>query len=116
MFSLIEGYRFHILALSRRPLSRDEIQAVASELARLPRLIGVPVQTHIIANSLVGRDPQIIQAETNQVFDAYGMSAETREALYLIRPDGYVAFRSNRLEFQGLKDFVGCFAGGHAVY
>ena len=34
VFSLIQGYRWHVLALSRRPL-RDEIETLASELARI---------------------------------------------------------------------------------
>ena len=112
VFSLIHGYRFHVLALSRKSLSRDEIQTLASALWALPRSIGIPLETHIVAHSLLGRDERVIQAESNQVFEAYGLTAETPQALYFIRPDGYVAYRSNSLELAGLKAFIGNLGGG----
>jgi 2-polyprenyl-6-methoxyphenol hydroxylase-like FAD-dependent oxidoreductase len=111
VFSLIKGYRWHVLALSRKPLARDEIASLVSEQGALPRSIGVPLETHIVAHSLLGRDARIVQAESNQVFEAYGLSAETPRALYFIRPDGYVAFRSDGLDFATLRDFMACFAG-----
>jgi 2-polyprenyl-6-methoxyphenol hydroxylase-like FAD-dependent oxidoreductase len=111
VFSLIKGYRWHVLALSRKPLSREEIESLATELAALPRSIGVALETHIVAHSLLGRDARIVQAESNQAFEAYGVSAETPRALYFIRPDGYVAFRSNGLDFTALRDFMACFTG-----
>ena len=104
-----------MLALSRKPLSREEIASLVSEQGALPRAIGVPLETHIVAHSLLGRDPRIVQAESNQVFEAYGVSAETPRALYFIRPDGYVAFRSDGLDFAALRDFMACFAGGKPV-
>ncbi len=111
VFSLIQGYRWHVLALSRRPLSRDEIEKLAAEMGALPRMIGTPLETHIVAHSLIGRDSRIVQAESNQVFEAYGISAANPRGLYLIRPDGHVAFRSLWLDFAGLKDFIGCLTG-----
>ena len=62
----------------------------------------------------MGRDERIIQAESNQVFEAYGLSVETPQALYFIRPDGYVAYRSDRLELESLKKFIACLAGGES--
>jgi 2-polyprenyl-6-methoxyphenol hydroxylase-like FAD-dependent oxidoreductase len=112
VFSLIQGYRWHVLALSRKPLSRDEIEKLAAEMAALPRTIGIPLETHIVAHSLVGRYGRIVQAESNQVFQAYGISAANPRGLYLIRPDGHVAFRSLWLDFTGLKDLIGCLTGG----
>jgi 2-polyprenyl-6-methoxyphenol hydroxylase-like FAD-dependent oxidoreductase len=108
VFGLIQGYRWHVLALSRKPLSREEIETLSSELSRLPQAIGVALETHIVAHSLLGRGPRIIQAESNQVFEAYGLSMETPQAIYLIRPDGYVAYRTNRLDLAGLQDFIRC--------
>ena len=52
---------------------RDEIEKLAAEMAALPRTIGIPLETHIVAHSLIGRDPRIVQAESNQVFEAYGI-------------------------------------------
>jgi 2-polyprenyl-6-methoxyphenol hydroxylase-like FAD-dependent oxidoreductase len=107
VFSLIDGYRFHVLALSRKALAQGEVQALCAALSRLPRSIGIPLETHIIAHSLQGRDPRFIQAESNQVFEAFGLSLDTLQAVYLIRPDGYVAYRSDRLDISGLEEFIG---------
>ena len=81
VFSLIQGYRWHVLALSRKPLSCEEIESFSSRLNELPRSIGVPLETHIVAHSLLGRDARIVQAESNQVFEAYGLSASTPQAI-----------------------------------
>jgi hypothetical protein len=56
IFGLIHSYHFHVLALSRLPLSRDEIQTLSSDLAGLAKASGLDLETHIIAHSLVGRD------------------------------------------------------------
>jgi hypothetical protein len=112
VFSLIQGYRFHILALSRQALSQAEIESLCAGLSQLPRSIGIPVETHIIAHSLRGRDARIIQAESNQVFEAYGLSHQTLQAFYFIRPDGYVAYRTNRLDISGLQAFIAKLAPG----
>jgi 2-polyprenyl-6-methoxyphenol hydroxylase-like FAD-dependent oxidoreductase len=106
VFGLIDGYRFHVLALSRRPLSRDEIAALTADLDQLPKSCGIPIAKHIIAHSLVGRDDHILQAESTQVFDAYGLTNETPHGLFLIRPDGYIAYRSDRLDVKGVDDFI----------
>jgi hypothetical protein len=112
VFSLIDGYRFHVLALSRKALAQDEIQSLCTALSRLPGSIGIPLQTHVIAHSLLGRDARINQAESNQVFEAYGLSSQTSQAIYLIRPDGYVAYRCDRLDISGLEEFIGNLARG----
>ncbi len=106
VFSLIGGYRFHILALSRQPLTRDEITSLAADLARSPTTCGIPLETHIIAHSLVGRDHALHQAESTQVFEAYGLDNETPQGLFLIRPDGYIAYRSDGLEIKKIHDFI----------
>jgi hypothetical protein len=106
VFGLIGGYRFHVLALSRTPLSQDEIQSLSADLATLPKAIGIDVDKHIIAHSLIGRDERICQAESSQIFEAYGLSADTPQALFLVRPDGYIAYRTDRLDTKGLADFI----------
>jgi 2-polyprenyl-6-methoxyphenol hydroxylase-like FAD-dependent oxidoreductase len=106
VFDLIGGYRFHALALSRKPLSNEEIQRLADDLAGLPSSTGLDLSTHAVAHSLLGRDPRIIQAESNQVFQTYGLSDETPQGLFLVRPDGYIAYRSDRLDVTGLKAFI----------
>ena len=64
---------------------------------------------HLIANSLIGRDPRLIRAESSQAFDFYGLTAESPEGLFLIRPDGYIAFRSDRLETSPLEEYLQAF-------
>jgi 2-polyprenyl-6-methoxyphenol hydroxylase-like FAD-dependent oxidoreductase len=106
VFDLIGGYRFHVLALSRRPLSADEIRSLTEQLGGLPKDIGIGLETHIIGHSLVGRDERLLQAESDQVFEAYGLTVETPHALFLVRPDGYIAYRSDRLDMNRLKTFI----------
>ena len=40
------------------------------------------------------------------MFQAYFLSAETPQALYFISPDGYIAYRSDWLDFKGLGEFI----------
>ena len=100
--------------MSRKALSQDEIKDLTAELAKLPRSIGVSLETHIVTHSLMGRDGRIVQAESNQVFEAYGLSADTPQALFLIRPDGYIAYRSDGLDLTGLKKFIASLTGGES--
>jgi hypothetical protein len=106
VFSLIDGYRFHVLALSRQPLGGEEIERLVADLATLSKSLGIELKTHIVAHSLIGRDPRILQAESDQVFAAYDVSRETPQAIYLIRPDGHIAYRRPDLDVSGLKDFL----------
>ncbi|MBV9488610.1 MAG: FAD-dependent monooxygenase [Verrucomicrobia bacterium] len=106
VFDLTQGYRFRVLALSRKPLDGEAIRRLADGLAGLPKSIGLGVETHIIAQSLVGRDERVIRAESNEVFEAYGVTHRTPQGIFLIRPDGYIAYRADRLEVDGLKRFI----------
>ena len=106
VFGLTQGYGFHVLALSRTPLSREEIRSLSEKLDGLPRSLGIELETHIIAHSLIGRDERILQAESPQVFQAYCVSDETPQALFLIRPDGYIAYRTDSLDVESLGEFI----------
>jgi 2-polyprenyl-6-methoxyphenol hydroxylase-like FAD-dependent oxidoreductase len=106
LFDLIDGYQFHLLALSREPLDGNEIGWISAELGRLAGEVRFNVGTHLVAHSLIGRDPRLVQAENGAVFTAYGLEAARKQALYLIRPDGYVAWRAPKLDFAGLRAFV----------
>src|SRR5262249_44265220 len=97
---------FHVLAFSRLPLSGNEIQRYTDELAHLSANSGLELKTHLIAHSLIGRDHRILQAESSQAFDAYGLTEATPQALFLIRPDGYIAYRADRLDIGGLSEFI----------
>jgi hypothetical protein len=106
IFGLIQGYQFHVLILSRRPLSIDDIEMLSKQLDGLPKNLGIALNTHIIAHSLVGRNNRIRQAESNQVFEAYGLTEETPQGLFFVRPDGHIAYRDDRLDVKRLKDFI----------
>ena len=41
--------------------------------------VGLELQTHVVAHSLLGRDERIVRAENNQVFNNYGVTHETPE-------------------------------------
>ncbi len=106
VFDLIKNYHFHVLALSRQALDRDEIDTLSTQLASLPKSIGLPLETHIITHSLIGRDPRLHRAESSDVFEAYRVPHARPQALFLIRPDGYIAFHAESLAIEALRDFL----------
>jgi 2-polyprenyl-6-methoxyphenol hydroxylase-like FAD-dependent oxidoreductase len=106
IFDLIKDYRFHVVALSRKSLNREEIESIGDQLASLPKSVGIPLETHLIAHSLIGRDPRLHRAESSEVFDTYGVTHAQPQALFLIRPDGYIAFRADSFDIAGLQDFL----------
>ncbi len=106
VFGLLTDYSFHVLALSRRALTSDEIGALCGGLATLPAPPGVGLATHPIAYCASGQDTRVRRAESGEVFTAYGVDHETPQALYLVRPDGYVAWRAAGLDFPALTAFL----------
>lgn len=109
VFGLIDGYQFHVLALVKKSLSVEEIEQIVAELALLPKNLGLPLTTHFIGHSLTGEHSKFIQAESNQVFANYGLSNENPFGLFLIRPDGYIAYRADEMNVAGLKRFCELF-------
>lgn len=95
VFDLLAGYRFTVLALSRRPLERDEAHRLADALAGLA---APGVAAHLVTRLAVGRDPRVETATSAAVFDAYGVKARDAQATYLVRPDGYVAWRAEGID------------------
>jgi 2-polyprenyl-6-methoxyphenol hydroxylase-like FAD-dependent oxidoreductase len=106
VFSLLQGYRFHVLALSRRPLGEQEIAAVSAALAALESSTVLGLATHLVAHSLIGRDARFIQAESPHVFAVYGIDRRVPQGIFLVRPDGYVAYRSVGLDVDGVRRFI----------
>jgi len=114
VFDLIENYRFHVLALSRKPLNEAEIEALTKDLAALPD-IGLALETHIIAHSLIGRDARLYRAESPEIFDAYGVTYSSPHAIFLIRPDGHIAFNASSLDVSSLAAFLSARFAGKAA-
>ncbi len=106
IFDLLTGYRFHVLALSRKSLDGDEIDTLCDGLAALPHLPGLGLESHVVAYCTTGGQERISRAETVEAFTVYGVDQETPQALYLVRPDGYVAWRADGFDLSGLADFL----------
>ena len=107
VFDLIGSYRFHLLAFSRKALSKAEVEAVAGELDRLREDgKGIGLGAELVAHSTFGRDADFQQAETGAVFGTYGIDHATPQGLYLIRPDGHVAWRSRGFDWAGCEGFL----------
>ncbi len=106
VFGLLTGYQFHVLALSRRPLSGQEIQALQEGFAALPQPPALGLKTHLIASPSGLPDEAIVRAEAVGAFNAYGVDHTTPQALYLVRPDGYIAWRTDRFDVPALAEFL----------
>jgi hypothetical protein len=106
LFGLIGGYRFHLLALSRKALDGEEIAVLSRALGEVAQAARFGIEVHLVANSLVGRDPRILRAESGEVFRTYGLGDDVPQALFLIRPDGYIAYRADGMNFAGLTAFL----------
>lgn len=106
VFNLIKGYCFHVLALSRTSLTLDDIETVATALDGVPNFIGLEIKVHFITQSLIGRNKRIICAESSQIFNIYCLTPTVPQAIFFIRPDGYIAYRSDGLDVTGLKMFI----------
>ena len=106
VFDLLTGYGFHVLALSRQPLSGEEIGGLCEGLKTLPQPAGIGLATHVVAYCTAGGEERIARAEAAEIFNAYGVDHETPQALYLVRPDGYIAWRADRFDLAGLTEFL----------
>lgn len=104
LFDLIGGYRFHLIAFSRAALNQDQVAEIAAELDGLRGRAGLA--THLVAHSSFGRGQGLVQVETGAVFGAYGIDHATPRGLYLIRPDGHVAWRARGFDWAGCRAFV----------
>jgi 2-polyprenyl-6-methoxyphenol hydroxylase-like FAD-dependent oxidoreductase len=103
LFDLLSGYRFHVLALSRRRLSADEAGSLADALASLS---GERVAAHLLARMTVGTHGAVERVERADLFERYGLAAEDAQALLLVRPDGVVAWRAESLDLPACIVFL----------
>ena len=102
VFDLIAGYRFTLLALSRKPLLKEHVDELAELLADLPD----DVDAHIVARLTFGRHPKVEPAEVVEVFDRYELPGPDDQAVLLVRPDGYVTWRGEGLDVAGARAFL----------
>ena len=93
-----------MLALSRKPLEPDEAHRAADALDTLSADDGV--KAYLVSRLAVGTDPCVVFVSSSEVFEAYGLKGEDAQALYVIRPDGYVAWRSEGLDAAGCRRFL----------
>ncbi|MBW4331950.1 FAD-dependent monooxygenase [Stakelama sp. CBK3Z-3] len=103
LFDLLCGYRFHLLVLSREPLAANEARAM---LDRFSTLRGTGVEPHLLTRQAGGLREGVDRIESGEVFDRYGVAAGDGRATILVRPDGYVAWRSDTLDIAAATDFL----------
>lgn len=93
VFDLIAGYGFTALALSRKRLSADVADRLAAGLDAMPG-----VTARIAAKLDMPAHPRVERVERAELFTRYGLHADDAQALLLVRPDGFVAWRGDGLE------------------
>ena len=102
VFDLIGGYRFSLLAMSRRRLVQTQVDEIAAALRNLPD----GVAAHLVARLAFGRHEAVEPVETAELFDRYGLPNADDQAVLLVRPDGYVAWRTEGLNVAGAFRFL----------
>jgi 2-polyprenyl-6-methoxyphenol hydroxylase-like FAD-dependent oxidoreductase len=114
VFDLLQGYRLHVLALSRRRLTDDE---VAGHRARLADIAGYGghLATHLVGRVAGRPDDRVEHVDSVEVFDRYGLTDQDSQALYVVRPDGHVAWRCDELDYDACRRFLARLHGGIAA-
>ncbi|MDX3664224.1 FAD-dependent monooxygenase [Streptomyces sp. ID05-26A] len=100
VFDLLQDYRLHVIALSRKHLTTAEIAATTARLGELG------VSGHLVARVEARQDDRVHRADSGQVFEHYGLTEPDSQALYVIRPDGHVAWRCDELDFEACQRFL----------
>ncbi|MCH4894984.1 NAD(P)-binding protein [Sphingomonas sp. SFZ2018-12] len=93
LFDLIAGYGFTALALSRKRLDAETADRLAAGLDAMPG-----VTPRIAARLDMPAHPRVERVERAELFAAYGLHADDAQALLLVRPDGFVAWRGDGLD------------------
>ncbi|MET0132515.1 MAG: FAD-dependent monooxygenase, partial [Kibdelosporangium sp.] len=104
VFDLFQGYRMHVIALSRKHLTDAEIAEHTAQLASIAAF-GESVETHLIGRVAIRRHDQVEHVESVQVFEHYGLNQHESQALFVIRPDGHVAWRMDELDYDACRRF-----------
>lgn len=104
LHGLVAGYSFSLILMSRQFLDQTQLAEVL-ETARIT-LGHFTAQIHIIARSDRGQSDLAHVPTSAQIFDQFGLKQVNDQAIYLIRPDGYVAWRCAQFDFASLRRFV----------
>jgi 2-polyprenyl-6-methoxyphenol hydroxylase-like FAD-dependent oxidoreductase len=115
MFDLLAGYRLHVVLFSRKHLLDAEVTEYAAQLQSIGAF-GVDLATHLVGRVECRHDPRVEQVESVQVFQHYGLLHDDSKALFVIRPDGHVAWRMDDVDFDACRSFLGRLHGGFAAY
>ena len=98
LFDLIAGYGFTVLAFSRRRLNAHEVDSLSAALDALPGVTG-----RIAARLDTPFHPRVERVERAELFERYGLAADDAQALLLVRPDGFIAWRGNSLDVSAAR-------------
>lgn len=115
LFDLLTGYRTHVLALSRRHLRDDEIAAHVDQLQSI-EAFGGNVAVHLVGRVACRRDARVHFVTSPQVFEHYGLTEDDSQALFIVRPDGHVAWRMDEIDYDACRLFLARQHGGLAAY
>ncbi|WP_081402504.1 FAD-dependent monooxygenase [Acinetobacter towneri] len=102
IFDLLSDYKFTVLAFSRKRLNHQEISEITSSLDQLK----VYANTYIIGRLAFGRNDAVKTADKIEVFEAYGLNQDKDQGLVIVRPDGYIAWRSQGFNFDECHSFL----------
>jgi 2-polyprenyl-6-methoxyphenol hydroxylase-like FAD-dependent oxidoreductase len=115
MFDILTGYQFHVVAFSRKHLVDEEVKEYEEQLQSIAAF-GFGISTHLIGRVACRRDSRVEYVDSGQVFEHYGLKDEESTAIYVIRPDGYVAWRMDEINFDACRSFLARLHGGFAEY
>ncbi|PRY31826.1 FAD-dependent monooxygenase [Pseudosporangium ferrugineum] len=105
MFDLLAGYRLRVVALSRKPLGDEEAAGLTAGLRGIEAL-GGGIVAHLVGRVACRRDPRVEPVDCVEVFERYGLVRDDAQALFVIRPDGYVAWRSDEIDAGACRSFL----------
>lgn len=114
LFDLFRGTHFTLLLFADPTSSDATCHRLAATAGQARQLLGDDLCVHLVVAA--DRRPAILPAGLDVLLDpdrdAHGRYGVTSEALYLIRPDGYVAFRSRPATAEPLREHLAAILAG----
>jgi len=112
LYPLLAGTRHNLLVLAGREPSRESLEKAAALIKSIDSDYGDIIDWHVIVDShedldslasLLNDESRIATDWDHSVKHKYGADSA---CLYLIRPDGYIAFRSQPLDESTLRGYL----------